>query len=227
MIPPVNIPSVEKVVDGVRKELFGSNEFPIDKIMKSFTPKETIRIAYIPTIIGNVCIKYAKALADYCASHQLPYKKEVREIRTSCKDYYAGAIYMVTASTLKKLEEQTDYFFSEAGSDVNTLYWVIRQEIMKNYPNTDYDLPTYAYMYFCLFAYIQKFQATTDAEIKKRTHTSFYFPMDPHLASIKANMEKITSNSRIDRTEMIERACKVIANRIDQLIFSEVHITND
>lgn len=204
---------------------------PIDpyvNLMKQLTPKEAIRIAYIPIVVGNACIMYATQIADLSARIRLPYKKECRSIREHCNLYVKEAIGAVSHEVLKKLDDQTASFFSEAGDSVQTLYWVLRQELSKKYPELDdYNLLTLIYVYKSLFYYILDFQNKSDRLVRERTGTSFFSKSDPNLKPIMDALEVIGSKYTIENTSMINMAMKVISNRIDGLIFSDIEITND
>lgn len=204
--------------------------FPIKKIMEKMPAKESIRIAYIPIVVCNAALHYAKLVADYCASHRMPYKLECRTIRQESVEYIQTCLKTVDKSTYEQLEQQTNEFFYSTQTDLITLYWTVRNEFLKYFPGLDDDqmeIYTNIYISHSLFSYVRDFQVTAEKHMSKVCGCTIKTDPDIHILKIWKSLCKISEGYDIGKAPIVELALKVIANRIDEHVFSEVELTED
>lgn len=197
--------------------------------MDKIPAKESIRIAYIPIVISNAALHYTGKIADFCAKNRMPFIKEVRTIRNESKAFVEQATGSVSHDTYNQLKKQTDEFFYSTKANLYTLYFTVRNEFLKRFPNLDneYDLYTDVYIAHSLFRYVRDFQDKAEKHMSEVCGVTIKTDPDPHIMKIWKCLDIITDGYTLGKSEMIELALKVISNKIDEHIFSDIEIMED
>lgn len=203
--------------------------FPIQLIMDKIPAKESIRIAYIPIVISNAALHYTGKIADFCAKNRMPFIKEVRTIRNESKAFVEQATGSVSHDTYYQLKKQTDEFFYSTKANLYTLYFTVRNEFLNRFPNLDneYDLYTDVYIAHSLFRYVRDFQDKAEKHMSEVCGVTIKTDPDPHIMKIWKCLDIITDGYTLGKSEIIELALKVISNKIDEHVFSDIEITED
>lgn len=208
----------------------GLTYFPIEKIMEKMPAKETIRIAYIPIVICNAALHYTKQVADYCATHRLPYKQECRIIREESQAYLRETLNTIDKKTYDQLEQQTKDFLYSTERNFITLYWTVRNELLSTFPDTDsnlHDIYTNIFIAHSLFLYVRNFQFESEKRMSKVCRCTIRTNPDIHIMKIWKALTEINKTHTLRTTPIIETALQAISNRIDGHIFSDVELMED
>lgn len=120
-------------------------------------------------------------------------------------------------------------FFYSTKANLYTLYFTVRNEFLKRFPNLDneYDLYTDVYIAHSLFRYVRDFQDKAEKHMSEVCGVTIKTDPDPHIMKIWKCLDIITDGYTLGKSEMIELALKVISNKIDEHIFSDIEITED
>lgn len=198
-------------------------EITLQDMINKFPVEEAVRIAYIPIILTKAAFQFAEFIAKQCAEYRLPYKKETRLIKQSIYDYERETLGQVKIDVLETLENQVGHFFDEAGDNVQTLWYVINAELKKRYPKLEnYDLLTNVYVCVSILEYVRCFEAAADHTIQERTSMPYVSIANRQSVDVRNACLSIADKYKIQQTEMIHLAIRVIANKVDSMVVSVV-----
>lgn len=203
------------------------DKIPID-VLKDLTPKEAIRIAYIPTVVAQAASKYINIVADTLCQRKMPYKKETRIIRENLRQFQKDTLYELQTDTYRKLESVTEDFFYDAGKHIDILYFTVYQELMNQYKDLEeYDLFSYIYVVKSLLEYIKWFQKKAEKRLTEVSGKPAKVDFDPRLEMINQAMDSVAKGYKRPHSKLIDLAIEVIKVKVDEHVFSEVEIVED
>lgn len=180
-------------------------------------------------VVGNAALLYTSTIADICAANKMPHVKDVRIIRNEVKAYNDYVEQVTNYDTLQKLMEKTKDFFKSTDLKRQQLYWTVRNEVLKSFPelNTGQaDLYTNIYIAQSLFEYIRQFQHNAERRMSVVCGHTIRTAPDPHIKAIEAALKRIITGldkgNRLTKTKLIEISLNVISAKIDQHKFSDL-----
>lgn len=200
-------------------------ELTMSQILHLFSFEESVKIAYIPVLLTKAAFRYAEMVMTICAKKKLPYVKEVRTMREGIKDWHRETLgRYVNPKTLLVLEDETEAFFDIASGDVQTLWFVINQELKKKYPELDeeYELLSSLCLSIALLRYVRKFEVAADAMMSQRVGQPLCCAPNPYSFVVWKALEKIADNHKVDGSDMINLSLKIIRNRADGLLTDRI-----
>lgn len=186
-----------------------------------FTLEESLRMAYVPILLTKTAFRFAEEVCRQCVAQHLPHKKETRIIRQAERDYIHSTLgTTISRSTLEILEQKTDLLFTKAGNDVQTLWFVVNQELKKQHPTLDEEYPFLTDL-FCavsLLHYVRSYESACDIMVKQRTglqRTTFTVqePIDIYNALLS-----IAGRYTICHTSMIHLSVRIISMKVDEIV---------
>lgn len=194
-------------------------EIKMDDMMKKFSLKEAIKIAYVPIILTKAAFQFADFIRRQCIENRLPYQKESRIIKQSLQDYERETLGQVNTEVMETLEKQVDYFFEEASSNVQTLWYVVNSELKKKYPElSSYDLLTNIYVCISILDYVRKFESSADYIIRQRTSIPYASVQNKQSIDVRNACLTIADRYKVQKTNMINLAMRTIAIKIDKIV---------
>lgn len=204
---------------------FCPGNLEMNTINQLFSPTEALRIVYIPIILSEVAIEYARFVLKLCAEKRLPYKKQTRIIKDGIESYEKH-ISMSRKAIHQRLEQKVDEFIDLSGTDVDKLWYVIKNKLMERYPGLeDYSLPANIYSCVSLLNYAVQYDMEANFTIQKRLNIPRHIRMDADCSRIRDACLDIAKNYRIDCSDIIALAVKIIARRVEE--FATVLHTDD
>lgn len=190
---------------------------------QTFTLEESLRMAYVPVLLTKSAFRFAEDVCRQCVIHKLPHKSQTRIIRSASQEYIHSTLgNVVSRSTLDILEEKTDLVFRNAGDDVQTLWFVVNQELKKSHPNLDEEYPFLTDL-FCavsLLHYVRHYEYHCDMMVRQRTgiHNAT-FSVQPTIDVYNALLS-IAGNYSINHTSMINLSVRIISMKVDEIVQS-------
>lgn len=220
-LSPMNTPTRPVTLAGIdRNSEMGllPREIEFGEILKKFSVEEALRIAYIPIVLSKAAFEYAKFAVRLCVEKKLPYRKQTRIIREAIDEYEQGLMGTIRTEVRTRLESQVEFFFDQADDDVEKLWYVIRLELIKRYPDMpQIDLLTNIYVCVSMLDYVRKFEETTNYTIQSRTHMPYANYINKQCIDIRNAYLSIADNYKIARTDIIQLAIRIIALKVDKI----------
>lgn len=206
----------------------GSSVVP-DNLLDLISPQEALQMAYYPVIAVKAAFKFALDLCAKCASRRLPYNKQTREIKQTWIAWQNDWMSALDPSTMKKLDDQLEEFFALAGWDVQCLWFVINQELKLLYPQLDkeYDILTPLYVCTSLLDFARFKESQYADRLEELTGKRPHCPEAKEIKAVRTALAVIGGKYTLDPTPMIQRAIKVIDNRLAQTTFQNVTRNED
>lgn len=192
-----------------------------EQIHQTFTLEESLRMAYIPVLLNKTAFHFAEEVCRQCAEMKMPYKHETRAIRQATSSYISSTLgQSVSSYTLRILEEKAQQVFQDAGSNVQTLWFVINSELKKQYPQLDseYEFLTNVYCGVSLLFFVMRYDDVLDAEVERRTglkHASF---RTPETTDVYNALLAIGCKYPISRTDTLNLALRIISIKVEEIV---------
>lgn len=201
----------------------------VEDLQKAVDPMEAIRMAYLPIITYRAAFLFAQELCKVCVARRLPYKKQTRIIKECNRMFEDDWVGSIDQSTMGKLEAHLQDFLCVAGRDIQTLWWVINQELKRLYPslNGEYDTLTPLYVCISLLDYTKSVRDNFNRILDERTGRLSYTSEEPYIKQIRKALAEIAQEYTLDVSPMIQMAVKVISNKVDLYVFDDVKVTED
>lgn len=186
--------------------------------------EESVKMAYIPVLLTKAAFRYAEMVATMCAQNRLPYVKEVREIRKAIGEYHSQSFGNISSKALLALENETEEFFDMASTDVQTLWFVVNQELKTRYPELDkeYDLLTYLCIGIAMLRYVRKFEIASDTMLSRRMGEHMCCAPNKYSLVVWKMLEKIADNHKVDGSDMINLSLRIIRKKADELLENRI-----
>lgn len=198
-------------------------EMSIDDLMHSFSLEEALRIAYIPIILSQAAFQYADFARRICAEKRLPYRRESRIIRAAMEEYERRNLHQLSDRARELLEVRTEEFIDEADRQLQVLWYTVNGQLKKEHPQLDnYDLLTNLYMAVALLDYVRRFELATGHEIQRRTGNPYASAVNPLSTAVRDACLSIAGQYTLQRTDLLERAVRAIALRVEKIIEVEL-----
>ena len=200
-----------------------------DNLLDVLSPKEAIRIAYVPVIMTKAAYRFADRVTQTCISWRLPYAKQSRMIKQSKADWEQECDNSLSNEVMVKLEDQLNDFLAVAGWDVQCLWWVINQELKKRYPELEDEYPLLSDLFVCksLLDYTRQKEDQFADLLKERTGVYPPHPVPWYIQDLRKALDGIYGRYTLDPTPMIKMAINVIDRKVENEIFTDVEVTND
>ena len=207
VLPP--LPNVQQVKD-----------ITVEDMMQMFTLEESLRIAYIPSILAEVAFRYIEQIHAISREKRLDNKKECRIIRECVKEYQYTLYNGINKEVLDNLFTQIGKFFDMVSWDITTLYYSINQELKKRYPELkDYEFLTYLNMVIAIIDYMRSFERKMDKVIQERTGRPFASITNPNITKIRDVCNMLANRWHIDFTPIINLSITIIGKKLNDIEF--------
>lgn len=191
----------------------------IDDLIRSFSFEEAVRIAYVPIILSHSAFQYADFARRICAEKRLPFQKESRIIRAAIEEYERMTKYTLSDKANEILNQRTEEFTDEAEKQLQILWYTVSGQLKKEHPEVaNYDLLTNLYMAVALLDYVRRFELSAGMEIAKRVGTPYASSANPLSTAVRNACLSIAGEYTLQRSDMLERAVRSIALRVDKII---------
>lgn len=196
-----------------------SRPLTMHDLLAAFTLEESIKIAYIPIILTKSAFQYADFARRICVEKRLKFNKESRSIRQAFEDYNRHTLCLLAAETRDMLASQVDNFFDEADNYLQTLWYTIKNQLMKQFPDIgNYDLLSNIYMAVALLDYVHKFERAAGMEFHRRTGADYMSMVTTESVQVREALMSIAGLYQMDGTEMICSAIRAIALKTDKMV---------
>lgn len=197
----------------------GSDADP-DQLLQLFTPDELLHLIYPPLLATEAALHYATRIADLCAARRLEgTKRTCRELREAVRTYKRQQLTDLNSVAFETLQRHFDLFLGHCGSDVQTLWFTVNQELKTRYPHlADYDLATEVMVCMSLADYAVRCDTRTALALSDRTGLSLG-GVNYTAASLRKTLKSMVKGLSIDGAPMVELAVKVIDCKMKDLDF--------
>ena len=188
---------------------------------QAFTFEESLRIAYVPVLLTKKAFRFAEGVCVQCAASKLPYQRYTRIIRAASDSYIRQTLgATISKSTLQILENRTDLLFDRAGDNVQTLWFVVNNELKKQHPELDheYELLTNLFCAVSLLNYVEKYERVVDMTITQRNGLKNATTSVQEVTDVKNALLSIADKYKICHTSMINLSVRIIAIKIDTIV---------
>ena len=191
-----------------------------EALRQLINPDTLLSLVYPPLLASEAALGYAVRVADLCAARRIAeFRKQSRELRRIAGEYRHYMLADLKTEVYAVLERHFRDFTAHSGTDVQTLWFTVRQELLTRYPRlADYDLPTEVLMAESLARYALSCDAR--ASLALSVHTGKALSGVNHMASallrVLADMHRGLS---IDGAPMVAMAVRVIDNRMREMKF--------
>lgn len=195
-------------------------DITVEDMMKLFKLEESLKIAYIPSILAEVAFRYIEQIFAISRDKRLDNKKECRKIRESIKEYKYTLYNGISKEVLDNLFMQIGNFFDLVNWDITTLYYSINQELKRRHPQlTEYEFLTYLNMVIAILDYMRSFEREMDIIIQERTKRPFASITNPNITAIYRECQSMAKQYHIDFTPTIKLSIKIIAKKLNEIEF--------
>ena len=206
-LPP--LPNIQPVKD-----------ITVEDMMNMFTLEESLKIAYIPSILAEVAFRYIEQIHSISRDKRLDNKKECRIIRECVKEYQYTLYNGINREVLDNLFNQIGRFFDMVSWDITTLYFSINSELKKRHPELkEYEFLTYLNMVIAIIDYMRSFERKMDKIIQERTKRPYASITNPNITKIRVICESLAKQNHIDFTPSINLAMTIIGKKLNEIEF--------
>lgn len=209
----------------LNKELLPGYKEPdtmyLPDIVKLFSEREALRIAFVPAILTELAHGYIKRACELSVSQRISeFKKPVRELKRLVAEYEKNLLIGISRSSIERLENQVAILKEEIVTDLTKLYFSINGELKKEYPEcTEYEIPTLLYMAISINTYQLLFESETDRIVKERSGKRLGSITNPITDEIIKNAKDMVSAYRIEPNGNIELSMYIISEKIAKIEF--------
>lgn len=188
-------------------------------IIRHFTLEESFRMVYLPIVLTKSAMEYARFARQICVEKRLNFNRQCREIRWALDEYERRNIYHYRTMHGDELSEKVEYFFDEADNSLQTLWYTIKNQLAKQYPEVgNYDLLANIYMAVVLLDYVCKLECAISRQIRQRTGKPYAARIPKECADLRRALMSIAGAYRMDHTGTLRTAIIALANKANGMI---------
>lgn len=188
-------------------------------IIRHFTLEESFRMVYLPIVLTKSAMEYARFARQICVEKRLNFNRQCREIRWALDEYERRNIYHYRTMHGDELAEKVEYFFDEADNSLQTLWYTIKNQLAKQYPEVgNYDLLANIYMAVILLDYVGKLECAISRKIRQRTGKPYAARIPKECADLRRALMSIAGAYRMDHTGTLRTAIIALANKANSMI---------
>lgn len=188
-------------------------------ISRHYTLEESFRMVYLPIILTKSAMEYASFARQICVEKRLTFNKQCRVIRWALDEYDRRNTYHYRTMQDGNLSEKVEYFFDEADNSLQTLWYTIKNQLAKQYPDVgNYDLLANIYMAVVLLDYVCKLECAISRQIRQRTGKPYAARIPKECADLRRALMSIAGAYRMDHTGTLRTAIIALANKANGMI---------
>ena len=188
-------------------------------ISRHYTLEESFRMVYLPIILTKSAMEYASFARQICVEKRLTFNKQCRVIRWALDEYDRRNTYHYRTMQDGNLSEKVEYFFDEADNSLQTLWYTIKNQLAKQYPDVgNYDLLANIYMAVVLLDYVGKLECAISRKIRQRTGKPYAARIPKECADLRRALMSIAGAYRMDHTGTLRTAIIALANKANSMI---------
>lgn len=126
----------------------GQVKSDVRNMLETFTWEENMMIAFVPLVISHLAWMYADKVMKYCADNRIPETiKLSRAVKHVRQEYLDSLKVDLDAAHVRRIEEQTEHFFTLYTHDFTILWWCVNGRYKKQFPDCDLkDMKTDAFI---------------------------------------------------------------------------------
>lgn len=198
----------------------GCTDANADALAQMVDPDTLLAIVYPPLLASEAAVEYAGRVADLCAARRIgAFKKPCRELRRIAASYRRRMLADLRTEVHDTLERHFRAFTALGGTDVQTLWFTVNQELKTRYPHlADYELPTEVLVAESLARYALSCDARSSRALSDFTGRALG-GVNPLASALLRVLPDMHRELRIDGATMVERAMRVIDNKMQSLNF--------
>ena len=213
-LPPIKADLLEKKFkEQVRKD--------IDKMLKTFTWKENMMIAFAPLMLADMAWHYADKVMKYCADRKISIVKKLgRAIKQVMSDYESSLNQDLDWKHIDNVHAKTKTFMEENKRDFTILWFSVNSAIKREYPEMEFsDMRTDACICIYLIDFLYDHNRRMDGVIARKMGAANSI-MHPDLLRLKTLVDAyLPENFAIKGREQIDLALRIIQNDVERINF--------
>lgn len=206
--------------EGVKKDT--------EKMMKSFTQREYIQMAFIPLIFSDLAFDYADKCRRYAADQRIEILKKLGRAYDEVKrNYFDSVSRDLDRTHQRNVEQEMARFKEEYRKDFTILWFSVNSEFKKKMPDYPYsDMRTDAICGMLMVDLLYQNNTHMDEVIAERLGEKRQSIHDPKIDALRSILDAYAGEvGQFDfKNENVELAKNIILRRVNEI---EFNITND
>ena len=215
-----------KVVNGVTVPDLAQSRFK-EKIhkettdmLKTFTWQENMMIAFVPLVIMHIAWVYAeKARTGFATQKVSVTAKLSRALKFARQEYLNSLEKDLDWRHLRRIEEQSDRFLTEYGTDFAIFFYTVKAEYIKEYPDSFLATErTNAFISLLLCRFCEEHNNRMDKVIEKKLGYSAHLK-NPFVTKMEEIMDAYFSPCEIKDMSKIDMCLRIFERNINGIEF--------
>lgn len=188
-------------------------------MLKTFTFEENMQIAFTPLIITEVAWKYAYIVLDYAAKERISETKKLsRAVKALREKYLSDCRKDLDRTHLEKMEKSSDMFVKSCGNDFLILYYSLRNELKKQWPDLEYlDMRTYAGIAIIMLQLLKEHSKRMDELMTSKLGGEVPVYRNPINGSLKDCMDAYMSPAEFKFEGNVRLSMQIIQKKFNQI----------
>lgn len=199
-----------------------------ERMMKSFTQREHIQMAFIPLIFADIAFHYADKCRRYAADHRIEILKKLGRAYDEVKhNYFEQVNKDLDMKHQKQVESEMGRFMEEYQKDFTILWFSVNAEFKRKMPDYPYsDMRTDAICGMLMIDLLYQNNSHMDEVIAQRLGEKRQSIHDPKLDALRSILDAYAGEvGQFDyKDKNVELAKNIILRRVNEI---EFNITND
>lgn len=199
-----------------KKEVKGD----VEKMLKTFTWKENMMIAFVPLVISNLAWIYTEKVLRYCADHRIPQTVKLGRAAKHVREEYNNVLRKdLDAKHIERIYKQTEKFQQTYAHDFAILWFCIDAAILAKYPNVRYrEMIDDAYVALMMCRFLVEHNKRMDKIISAKMGGSQSI-QDPNMVKLRTILEAYCGDCVIENPPNIDACMRILQKNINAIEF--------
>lgn len=199
-----------------------------ERMMKAFTKREHIQMAFIPLIFADLAFHYADRCRRYAADNRIEILKKLGRAYDDLKRSYQDQVNKdLDIKHQRQVSHEMKRFMSEYSNDFTIMWYSINSEFKREMPDYPYsDMRTDAICGIQMIDLLYENNKNMDKLIAERLKEKRQSIHDPKIDALRSILDAYAGEvGQFDyKNENVELAKNIILRRVNEI---EFNITND
>lgn len=198
----------------------GQVKSDVRNMLETFTWKENMMIAFVPLVISHLAWMYADKVMKYCADNRIPETiKLSRAVKHVRQEYLDSLRVDLNSAHIRRIEEQTEQFFTLYAHDFTILWWCVNGMYKKQFPDCDLkDMKTDAFIGVLMCRFLVEHNKRMDKVIQAKMGNGQSIK-NPYMDKLETCLDAYCGNQVIECDDNINACMKILEKNINEIDF--------
>lgn len=198
----------------------GQVKSDVRNMLETFTWKENMMIAFVPLVISHLAWMYADKVMKYCADNRIPETiKLSRAVKHVRQEYLYSLKVDLDSAHIRRIEEQTEQFFTLYAHDFTILWWCVNGQYKKQFPDCGLkDMKTDAFIGVLMCRFLVEHNKRMDKIIQVKMGNGQSIK-NPYMDKLETCLDAYCGNQVIECDDNINACMKILEKNINDIDF--------